>query len=79
MTTITNVNLLVTEHYFARFYEIRELYTTDRQTYEALEREVEASTNGKNKYSSYESFKQMKLRYLDNLLRPNKKVTLFTS
>lgn len=71
-------NLLVTQAYFERFYELRDQYRTDRETYFALELEVESQTSGSSKYTSYESFKQMKGKYLRNLLSRTKKSTKLT-
>lgn len=49
--------------YFERFYELLHDHRTGIAAYEALEREF-YELFGDNKYSSYESFKVMKRRYI---------------
>jgi hypothetical protein len=49
--------------YFERFFELLQENTTSLQAYEALEREY-YDVFGENRYSSYETFKVMRRRYV---------------
>lgn len=65
-------NLLSLKNYFDRFYEIKEADKSDRATFELLENEY-FNLYSQNRYSSYESFKSSKWRYLNNcVLNKNK-------
>ncbi len=72
---MTMYNILTREGYFGRFFELCEEYNTYRAAYEALEEELFLLTQT-TRYSSYESFKTIKTRYLKNLpkLRNSKQI-----
>lgn len=54
--------------YFNRFYEIRLKYDSNKEAYEALEIEHE-NIFGRQRYSSYESFRTNKFKFERSILR----------
>lgn len=68
------LNLLLKDHYFERFYQIKGAELTDKESWQLLEMEY-FDTYEVYKYTSFPSFKTSKWRYLQNLRKP-KKATL---
>jgi len=66
-------NLLTPSGYFDRFYEIKGSDITDKKVWEMLEEEYTYLYNT-SKYSSYESFRVGKYRYLKKFLGRSKNV-----
>lgn len=66
------INLLIKEDYFDRFYQIKGGELSDKEAYLELEEEY-FKQYGVYKYTSYPSFKTMKCRYLNKLVKKNKK------
>lgn len=56
------INILTTEGYWARYQEIYSEYSTDREAWKALEKELEERF-GMSRYSTYDSFRMSKSRY----------------
>lgn len=63
-----DIELLQENGYFKRFYELTAKYKSHREAYEALENELFQKFRI-GKYSSYNSFKRNKNRYMNKVNR----------